>query len=90
MTHRIVLIPGDGIGPEVAAATRLVLDAVTAVRQAGGRHLWVTGNPHALDFYLAVGFAEAGRVATEFGSGIRMHLDLTRTFDPPPRHGTPA
>jgi isocitrate dehydrogenase (NAD+) len=27
MTHRIVLIPGDGIGPEVAAATRLVLDA---------------------------------------------------------------
>jgi isocitrate dehydrogenase (NAD+) len=28
MAHRIVLIPGDGIGPEVAAATRLVLDAV--------------------------------------------------------------
>ena len=27
MTHRIVLIAGDGIGPEVAAATRLVLDA---------------------------------------------------------------
>src|SRR5215212_5403747 len=27
MAHRIVLIPGDGIGPEVAAATRLVLDA---------------------------------------------------------------
>ncbi|TMM22513.1 MAG: isocitrate/isopropylmalate dehydrogenase family protein [Actinobacteria bacterium] len=27
MTHEVVLIPGDGIGPEVAAATRLVLDA---------------------------------------------------------------
>ena len=27
MTHRVVLIPGDGIGPEVATATRLVLDA---------------------------------------------------------------
>ena len=27
MAHRIVLIAGDGIGPEVAAATRLVLDA---------------------------------------------------------------
>ena len=27
MAHRIVLIPGDGIGPEVADATRLVLDA---------------------------------------------------------------
>ncbi len=27
MIHRITFIPGDGIGPEVAAATRLVLDA---------------------------------------------------------------
>ncbi|HET9311048.1 MAG TPA: isocitrate/isopropylmalate dehydrogenase family protein [Actinomycetota bacterium] len=27
MTHRVTLIPGDGIGPEVAAAARLVLDA---------------------------------------------------------------
>src|SRR5436305_1554971 len=25
--HRVVLIPGDGIGPEVAAATRTVIDA---------------------------------------------------------------
>ena len=25
--HHATLIPGDGIGPEVAAATRLVLDA---------------------------------------------------------------
>ena len=27
MAHRVTLIPGDGIGPEVAAAARLVLDA---------------------------------------------------------------
>jgi isocitrate dehydrogenase (NAD+) len=27
MAHRVTIIPGDGIGPEVAAATRLVLDA---------------------------------------------------------------
>ncbi len=27
MAHRVTLIPGDGIGPEVAVATRLVLDA---------------------------------------------------------------
>src|SRR6478735_5286698 len=26
MVHRVTIIPGDGIGPEVAAATRLVLD----------------------------------------------------------------
>ena len=28
MTHRIVLLPGDGIGPEVTAAARAVLEAV--------------------------------------------------------------
>jgi isocitrate dehydrogenase (NAD+) len=33
--HRVTLIPGDGIGPEVAAAMRTVLDA------AGGRIEWV-------------------------------------------------
>ncbi|MGZ6545716.1 MAG: isocitrate/isopropylmalate dehydrogenase family protein [Actinomycetota bacterium] len=27
MVHRVTIIPGDGIGPEVTAATRLVLDA---------------------------------------------------------------
>ena len=27
MAHRVAIIPGDGIGPEVAAAARLVLDA---------------------------------------------------------------
>src|SRR5215212_4842738 len=27
MTHRVTLIPGDGIGPELAEATRRVLDA---------------------------------------------------------------
>ena len=39
-THQIVLIPGDGIGPEVAAATTRVLRAAEAPlqwveRQAG-------------------------------------------------------
>src|SRR5262245_40679092 len=27
MAHRVTLIPGDGIGPEASAATKLVLDA---------------------------------------------------------------
>ena len=30
MTHPVVLIPGDGIGPEVAAAVRRVLEAAKA------------------------------------------------------------
>ena len=28
MTHKIVILPGDGIGPEVAAAARAALEAV--------------------------------------------------------------
>ena len=42
MPHRVTLIPGDGIGPEVSSATQLVLDATnvgidwtTAVAGAG-------------------------------------------------------
>ncbi len=58
-------------------ARRLVLDIAATIRQAGHRYLWVTGNPHALEFYLAVGFVESGRVATELGTGLRMYLDLT-------------
>ena len=30
MTHKIVLLPGDGIGPEVAASARAVLEATAA------------------------------------------------------------
>ena len=39
-THKVVLIPGDGIGPEVTRAVRLILEAAGAPleweeRQAG-------------------------------------------------------
>lgn len=60
-------------------AARLILDVVRTARQTGHRHLWVTGNPHALDFYRAVGFVETDRIATELGTGLRMCLDLTQT-----------
>jgi hypothetical protein len=40
----------------------------------GGR-----GGMYATDFYRAVGFVEADRVATELGTGLRMYLDLTPT-----------
>jgi hypothetical protein len=48
-----------------------------SIRQEGHRHLWVTGNPHAVDFYRAVGFVEVGPVAVELGTGLRMCLDVT-------------
>ncbi len=60
-------------------ARQLVLDSVRTARAAGHRRLSVTGNPHALAFYRAVGFVEAERVATELGAGPRLHLDLTQT-----------
>ena len=59
-------------------ARQLVLDAAETGRQASYRWLSVTGNPHALAFYRAVGFVEVGRVSTQLGYGIRMRLDLTR------------
>ena len=27
MSHRVTLIPGDGVGPEITAATRRIIDA---------------------------------------------------------------
>ena len=86
-----VTVAGGDDGPELedlfvdpdwrrrGVARRLVLDVVRTARQTGHWRLWVTGNPHALDFYLAVGFVETGRVTTELGTGLRMCLDLTRT-----------
>lgn len=59
-------------------ACRLVRQVVDDVRDAGHRRLWVTGNQHALPFYLAVGFVHAGQVSTELGAGLRLSLDLMR------------
>jgi len=36
----------------------------------------VTANEHALGFYRAVGFVVDGSAGTEFGPGLRMHLDV--------------
>jgi GNAT superfamily N-acetyltransferase len=57
-------------------ARRLVGEVVDVVRRAGHDRLAVTGNPHALDFYLAVGFVVVGEVATELGPAPQLHLDL--------------
>jgi len=57
-------------------ARRLVRRLVDAARETGHRRMWVTGNSHALAFYQAVGFVQAGEVATELGPGLRLSLDL--------------
>ena len=58
-------------------ARRLVLDATRTVGASGRAHLFVTANPHALDFYTAVGFVGIGSTDTELGSGWRMRLDTS-------------
>ncbi len=49
MSHHIVLLPGDGIGPEVVAATTKVLDAVGSFtyeeQPIGGAAIDATGTP---------------------------------------------
>jgi GNAT superfamily N-acetyltransferase len=57
-------------------ARHLVRRVVDTARDTGRRRLWVTGNPHALAFYLAVGFVQVDRVSTALGTGLRMSLDL--------------
>jgi 3-isopropylmalate dehydrogenase len=49
---RVALIPGDGIGPEVLAEARRVLDAV---REAGLAELDMETFPHGADHYLSTG-----------------------------------
>lgn len=54
----------------------LIDDATAFVRRSGGSRLDVTANPRALGFYEKTGFVADGEVATRFGPGVRMHLEL--------------
>lgn len=79
MTHRVALIPGDGIGPEVVDAARRALEA-TGVRFAwtvvelGAGAIERHGTPvpaEALRSIAACGVALKGPVATPVGTGFR-------------------
>jgi GNAT superfamily N-acetyltransferase len=60
------------------AARQLVRRIVAEAGAEGVVRIEVTANPHALDFYEAVGFVADAPEDTELGSGLRMHLDLGR------------
>jgi ribosomal protein S18 acetylase RimI-like enzyme len=71
----------------------LVSDAASAAAEAGLDRLEVTGNGHALAFYLGVGFAVDHLVETRFGSGYRLHRDIAspaRDAGPGRRGGRPG
>jgi GNAT superfamily N-acetyltransferase len=55
---------------------KLVHDVAERARAEGITRINVIANPHALEFYAAVGFVAAGRIATRGGMGLRMYLDL--------------
>ncbi|HEX7247313.1 MAG TPA: isocitrate/isopropylmalate dehydrogenase family protein [Actinomycetota bacterium] len=79
MAHRVTLIPGDGIGPEVAAATRLVLDAADVgiewiEREAGSVALERHGElmpEETLDAIRSSRVGLKGPITTPVGGGFR-------------------
>jgi isocitrate dehydrogenase (NAD+) len=79
MSYRIVLIPGDGIGPEVTAAARRVVDAAGLDMQweehlAGQTALEKLGSPLPEPTLAAARGAHAtlkGPTATPSGTGFR-------------------
>ena len=79
MSHRVTLIPGDGIGPEVTAAARLVLDAADVgigwtERPAGSSALEAYGDllpEETLDSIRHDRVALKGPITTPVGTGFR-------------------
>lgn len=95
--HRVVVIPGDGIGPEVTEATRQVLDATGVgiawqTFQVGGQALEAHGTPLPQAVVEAIrenGVALKGPVTTPIGTGfpsatvaMRKQLDLYANLRP--------
>src|ERR1035437_6978312 len=79
MAHRVTLIPGDGIGPELAEATKRVLDASGVafeweVVEAGEAVLAREGTPlpqSVLDSIIRNKVAVKGPARTAAGAGVR-------------------
>jgi isocitrate dehydrogenase (NAD+) len=90
MTHRITLIPGDGIGPEVVAAAQKVLAAAKVdvdweIHHAGTEVARLTGTPLPPTVIEAVRrnkVALKGPVGTPIGGGFRsVNVTLRQTLD---------
>jgi isocitrate dehydrogenase (NAD+) len=97
VTHLVTLIPGDGIGPEVADAARRVLEATGVeiewdVQEAGASVLEQEGTPlphRVLDSIRRSRVALKGPITTPVGTGfrsvnvaLRQELDLFASVRP--------
>ncbi len=90
MPHRVTLIPGDGIGPEVSSATQLVLDATnvgidwtTAVAGAGALESHGSTLPDdTLAAIRSTRVALKGPITTPVGTGFRsVNVALRQELD---------
>jgi isocitrate dehydrogenase (NAD+) len=97
MTHRVTLIPGDGIGPEVSTAVLRIIDAVGVQIEwerfiVGGHAQDLSGSSlpdEVIESVRRNGIALKGPVATPIGSGfesvnvrLRKILDLYANLRP--------
>lgn len=90
MKHKVTLIPGDGIGPELALSTRRCVDATGVdidwdVLDAGAGVIEKYGDPlpaHVLDSIKKNKIAIKGPIETPVGSGFRsVNVELRRRMD---------
>jgi isocitrate dehydrogenase (NAD+) len=89
-SHRVTLIPGDGTGPEIADATRRVLEATGVrfdwdVQDAGVGVMEEYGTPlpdHVLESIRANKVAIKGPITTPVGTGFRsVNVALRKELD---------
>ena len=90
MPHLVTLIPGDGIGPEVSAATRRVVEATGVsiewqVEEAGAAVMEARGTPlpdHVIGSIKATRTAIKGPISTPVGTGFRsVNVALRQDLD---------
>ena len=88
--HKVVLIPGDGIGPEITSAMRCVVEATGVsiawdVHEAGAGVMGEYGTPlpqHVLDAVRDTKVAIKGPITTPVGTGFRsVNVALRKEFD---------
>ena len=88
--HKVVLIPGDGIGPEITSAMRCVVEATCVsiawdVHEAGAGVMGEYGTPlpqHVLDAVRDTKVAIKGPITTPVGTGFRsVNVALRKEFD---------
>jgi isocitrate dehydrogenase (NAD+) len=91
VAHRVVLVPGDGTGPELTEATRRVLEATGVEFEWDVRHAGTDvmsehdGNPlpdEVLDAIRETGVALKGPITTPIGGGFRsVNVGLRKALD---------